>query len=202
MPAPETRHEARPILGHVNLMLDSFIANATADDLRAVVRTMLATSPPAVTSAFTTAARRHLEKVNARTPPTRVKLFVRLNDGTSRPSAELPHALRRARVLYGAGMGFTSLGVLTGFVRATIGLRWEEDSEIADVLAAIDADITQAIQSSKEEMAAGSVTDIAAARTAVGELHAALIDSSRDVESWNGEFPFERAVASIQYWKL
>lgn len=131
-----------------------------------------------------------------------MKLFIKMSDGSSRPSSELPHILRRARVLYGAGMGFTSLGVLAEVVRSTVGMRWEEDSEMADVLTAIDADMTQAIQSSKEETGAGRVADIAVARAAVGDLQSALVSSSRDVESWGGEFPFDRAAASIQYWKL
>ena len=54
--------------------------------------------------------------------------------------------LSRARSLYGAGLGFASLGVLSSIVRATIGLRWEDVGDMADILAVIDADIGQAIQ--------------------------------------------------------
>jgi hypothetical protein len=56
--------------------------------------------------------------------------------------------LTRARSLYGAGLGFASLGLLSSIVRATIGLRWEDDGDMADILAVIDADIGQAIQAS------------------------------------------------------
>lgn len=56
--------------------------------------------------------------------------------------------LTRARSLYGAGLGFASLGLLSSIVRATIGLRWEDDGAMADILAVIDADIGQAIQAS------------------------------------------------------
>ncbi|KAI0940591.1 hypothetical protein AcW1_003747 [Taiwanofungus camphoratus] len=202
MPALETPHDTRPILGHVNLMMDSFIANAAPDDLRAVVRTLLATSPHSVTAAFTTSARRRLEKMNAKTLPPSVKLFMKTNDGLSRPTSDLRSVLRRARALYGAGMGFASLELLTEVVKSTIGGRWQEDGETADVLAEIDADITQAIQSSKEEMGGGRVTDLARARTVVSELHTALIRSERDVEAWGSDLPFERAVVSIQYWKF
>ncbi len=31
-------------------------------------------------------------------------------------------------------------------MRATVGLRWEDDGDMADILAVIDADIGQAIQ--------------------------------------------------------
>lgn len=54
--------------------------------------------------------------------------------------------MARARSLYGAGMGLASLGVLESVVRGTIGLRWEEMGEMSDVLALVDADISQAIQ--------------------------------------------------------
>jgi len=39
-----------------------------------------------------------------------------------------------------------SLSLLASVVRATIGLHWEEEGEVADFLAIIDSDITQAIQ--------------------------------------------------------
>jgi hypothetical protein len=43
-------------------------------------------------------------------------------------------------------MGFASLSLLASIVRATIGLRWEDEGDMADFLAVIDSDITQAIQ--------------------------------------------------------
>jgi hypothetical protein len=106
-------------------------------------------------------------------------------------------------------------------VRATIGLRWEDDGDMADILAVIDADIGQAIQasvprpiyhiqyptsstsqSSKEEIEGGRVVDFASAREAKNDLRCAVNDSLADVNSWGGEFPFERAAASIEFWKV
>ena len=130
--------------------------------------------------------------------------------------------LTRARSLYGAGLGFASLGLLSSIVRATIGLRWEVDGDMADILAVIDADIGQAIQasgaypniyntrltlsitnqSSKEEIDGGGVLDFTLAREAKNDLRCAVNDSLADVKSWGGEFPFERAAASIEYWKF
>jgi hypothetical protein len=43
-------------------------------------------------------------------------------------------------------MGFASLGILSSIVKATVGLRWEDDGAMAHVLAVVDADISQAIQ--------------------------------------------------------
>jgi hypothetical protein len=43
-------------------------------------------------------------------------------------------------------MGFSSLGLLSSVVRSTLGLRWEDDGDMADILSVIDIDIGQAIQ--------------------------------------------------------
>ena len=112
------------------------------------------------------------------------------------PSSRLYGLLSHTRTLYGAGLGFDSLDILAGIVRATKGLRWDEDDHLANELANIDADISQAIQSCKEELAGDNVRDINAARTALNDLRAALDDCYADVTRWNGEFPFERGAAN------
>ncbi|KIM74734.1 hypothetical protein PILCRDRAFT_827939 [Piloderma croceum F 1598] len=184
-------------------MADTFIANAKVDDLRAITRSLLASGSPNLASAFTTAARSRLCQTNAKCPPNPSTLFaIRQNDGMVVPTSQLNEALSRARTLYGAGMGFASLGVLESVVRATIGLRWEDVSELSDILALVDADISQAIQSSKEEIDAGRIGDLASARQIVTELRVAVRDSFVDCETWGGEFPFERASGSIEFWKF
>ncbi|TFK32754.1 hypothetical protein BDQ12DRAFT_476291 [Crucibulum laeve] len=224
MPAPEILHrphDTRPALGHVNLMIDTFIANASAEEyvsrlaikgykqvtrfysLRSIARNLLATGPPGIVPAFTNAARSRLRQTNAKVVPSTSSLFRRqAHDAPSAPTQHLYDTLARARSTYGAGMGFASLGILTSIIRATVGLRWEDDGDMADILAVIDADIGQAIQSSKEEIEGGRITDFLSARRVVNDLRSALNESMTDVHSWGGEFPFERASASIQYWKL
>lgn len=44
--------------------------------------------------------------------------------------------------------------------------------------------------------------DYVVGRAAVDELASALEASRRDVEAWGGEFPFERAVYSVQDFRL
>lgn len=74
-------------------------------------------------------------------------LFVRQSHNTAvGPTDHLYDVLMRVRSLYGAGMGFASLSVLASIVRASVGLRWEDDGDMADILAVIDADVGQAIQ--------------------------------------------------------
>ncbi|KAJ7093425.1 hypothetical protein B0H15DRAFT_832290 [Mycena belliarum] len=205
MSAPQTQTTprdplARPVLGHVNLMADTLIANATLDDLRAIVRSMVASATPGVAAALTAAARDRLAQTHMRTssgsgtaqPPSGA-LFT--PHGV--PTTQLHDVLRRARALYGSGMGFASLGLLACAVRATVGLRWERDGATADILAVIDADIGQAIQSCKEEADAGrAVGD----RRGLHELRGAVAASAADVAAWGGEFPFERAAASLEFW--
>jgi len=51
-------------------------------------------------------------------------------------------------------------------------------------------------------MECARVEDYSTARDAVHKLRAAIADSYSDVKSWRGEFPFERAKSSLEYWKL
>ncbi|KAI0640861.1 hypothetical protein C8Q79DRAFT_993033 [Trametes meyenii] len=164
---------------------------------------MLATSPPSTAAAFTAAARQRLVRVNATDIPDTAGIFVaETGDNTASPTQKLDGILVRTRTLYGSGMGFASLKILARVIGATIGLRWEEDSAMEDILAIIDADISQAIQSAKEEIEGGRVTDMQDAREVVHELRSAINDSQMDVKKWNGAFPFERGAASVEYWRV
>jgi hypothetical protein len=113
--------------------------------LRAVIRGLLATSSPHTASAFTTAARSRLRQTYSKTLPKPFALFAR-RDGSIVPTSHLSETLARARALYGAGLGFASLGILATIVSATIGARWLEESDMANALAVVDGDISQAIQ--------------------------------------------------------
>ncbi|KAJ3543815.1 hypothetical protein NM688_g5817 [Phlebia brevispora] len=202
MPAPETVQSTQATFNHVNLMVDSFLANTELDDLRAIVRATLASSGPNTAAVFTAAARKRLVQTSAKAISSSTTLFDTLENGLSVPAPGLETILRQSRSMYGAGMGVAGLGVLTAVVKATVGLRWEIDGLMADSLAAVDADISQAIQSAKEELAGGRVSDLTAARAAVKELGMYVAESLKDTARWGGEFPFERALASIEYWKL
>jgi len=108
---------------------------------------LLATGPPGIAPAFGNAARSRLRQTSTKALPAPYSLFRKqTRDSPATPLPHLHDTLTRARSLYGAGMGFSSLVVLASIVRATIGLRWEDDGEMPDILAVIDADIGQAIQ--------------------------------------------------------
>ncbi|KAI0338675.1 hypothetical protein BDW22DRAFT_1362772 [Trametopsis cervina] len=207
MPAPiqtmSDSRQSRPILGHVNLMVDTFLANATADELRAIIRGLLSSGSPTVTTAFLGAARRRLAQPAAAGAAGHPSLFKRGQvEGEVVPTSELHDTLRKARTLYGAGLGFSSLRVLARPVRAIAGFRWHDSALLESTFAEIDADISQALQSSREEWESGRLADIATARAAVDELKAAIRDSQLAVQSWRGVFPFERAAATLEFWKI
>lgn len=46
------------------------------------------------------------------------------------------------------------------------------------------------------------MNDIGTARDAVEKLWSGVEESSRDVEIWGGEFPFDRAANSIECWRV
>jgi len=202
MPAVRVANtDSRPALGHVNLMIDTFLANAAPDDLRTIIRTTLATCPASTTAALTSAARHHFAHWKISSAPE--GLFTVQDNGLALPAAGLQKVLSRARSLYGVGSAFSSLSVLEGVVRATLGLRWEEDGQMAYALADVDADITQAIQSCKEELGSGRVTDVHYARKVIASLGDAIRCSRSDCDTWHEDsFPFERAEVSVHFWKF
>jgi hypothetical protein len=121
----------------------------TPRSLRSIVRSLLATQPPSLATAFTSIARAQLQQTDAKAYPSASSLFIYHAHGLSIiPTQQLHDTLGRIRSLYGAGLGFASLSALAPIVRATVGLRWESEGVMADILAVIDADIGQAIQAS------------------------------------------------------
>jgi hypothetical protein len=120
----------------------------TSHSLRSIVRSLLATQPPSLAAAFTNIARTRLQQTDAKAHKNASSSFFicHTHSSSTTPTQQLHGTLTRVRSLYGAGLGFASLSALTPIVSATIGLRWESDGVMADILAIIDADIGQAIQ--------------------------------------------------------
>ena len=164
---------------------------------------MLARALPSVTEQFTGVARSLLRKKYAAfIPPGHEELFVLEEDQTMSPTSTLYDVLSRTRALYGIGMGFESLSLLQAVVKITSSLRWRESDEMTDVLAAIDTDIAQAIQSSKEELLAGRVDVSDHARGIVAAFITTLQETQDIIQDWGGVFPFERALDGLMYWKF
>ncbi|KAF9446915.1 hypothetical protein P691DRAFT_776508 [Macrolepiota fuliginosa MF-IS2] len=202
MPVPETISLPGRALGHVNLMLDTFIANASVEDLRAITRNLLATNPSSLTQSYKVCARNRLCRTDNTAELLSASLFQQREDSNYAPTPSLSELLSRTRKLYGVGLGSSSLPLLTAIVRATIGIRWRERGDTMTLLAVVDNDISQAVQSTKEEIASGLVEDVSLVQDAAEKLKRALMESRKDVETWNGKFPFGRAEVTLQCWKL
>lgn len=170
--------------------------------LRATVRILLSSMPPSTAQAFTKAARSRLSSPNASPLPHPQILFYLDGGIEPTPTTGLYDILAHARALYGAGMGLTSFGVFASIIRTALGLRWTSFGAAADAFALIDGDICQAIQSSKEEIDSGRGGDLDIARAKVADLRAALKESSDAVSRWGGDFPFDRAAATLDIWKF
>lgn len=104
----------------------------------------------------------------------------------------------------GVGLGFESLPILISIVDTARTYKYELDSDMEDALIVIDADIAQALQSCREQLASGDnlVKDRDSARETLDKLRNVLVESRRDIEAWGGEFPLEKAELAIQGWKL
>jgi hypothetical protein len=95
------------------------------------------------------------------------------------------------------GLGVDSLPILTYVIRATFPLRWttSDNDPLLPHLAVLDSDLSQAIQSCKEELAAGLLQteeEVNSAKLSLEDLFRALEEGRHLVESWGGEFCFDR----------
>ncbi|KAJ7113169.1 hypothetical protein C8R44DRAFT_676983 [Mycena epipterygia] len=185
-------------MGHVNMMADTVLVNASPEDLRAILRNMLSSKTPGLVAAFMMSTR---ARVCQRSGGVCGRILIPFSESGA-VAPQVLENLTRARLLYGSGLGFASLAPLTEIVRSTIGHRWSDEGEVAHALVVIDADIAQALQSSREELQGAAPLDYSAGRQALGELAVALEASRLDVDAWGGEFPFERAVYSVLDFKL
>ena len=166
----------------------------------------MTTSPPDVSASFVDAARGCLrQSLNNKGHSKQPALFETREDrGRCYVAAtpKLNSLLAYTRSLYGAGMGFDSIDVLTGIVRAATGVRWDAAANLADVLAVVDTDICQAIQSCKEEVVGGHLRDPAAARAGLRKLRLALAECREEVGVWGVEFPFSRGSSNAECFQF
>ena len=169
--------------------------------LRAIVRALLATGPPSTSSAFCAVARQRFSSQRSMPPASSLFKLSSHPKNLSKfpiPTPALFEHLSRARSLFGAGMGIEAIELLTCVVRATSGMQWSPEGRMADALCIVDADIAQCIQACKEQQAGGGMKDIQGARAALDDIREAMSDCQSEVESWGGEFPFERGMANAE----
>ncbi|KAJ4376335.1 hypothetical protein N0V83_001618 [Neocucurbitaria cava] len=183
-------------MAHVNLMVDTVIANLPEEGLRSVLRAMLA-ADPSVTSLFEERTRTYLQKPStAHTRP----LF---NTNGSAPS--LTNSFRstqqRIRAMLGCGMCYESLPLLTAIVSQASHLRLQSASpeELIHALSTVDGDIIQALTAVQKSLLTPTGTrPLSHYEKPVVQ---ALLDSIvHFYESCNAaalDFLFERSLASL-----
>ena len=83
-------------------------------------------------------------------------------------------------------------------IQATFPLRWtaSDRDPLLEALAIVDCDISQAVQSCKEQIVGGNLDSEALAGAALEELYQALGESKRQTAAWGGEFAFDRVRGS------
>lgn len=168
--------------------------------LRAILRALLANGPPGTLNALHAAARARIERNLAlKPPPQPSELFAASRKTDPIPTQTLADLLATCRAMVGAGLGFRSLTLFAIVVRATVSLRWSEDGELMQSLAAVDSDISQAIQSCRERLEESDTeVDLSQAQIAATDLKEALVEGERAAQLWGGEFPFIRALANAE----
>ena len=106
---------------------------------------------------------------------------------------------------YGAGLGVESLETLNNIVEVVAETHWKEDdgvNRMENILAAIDQDISQAVESAKQQIEAGHIDDIERAGQVKEALFKALQKCEQSVGAWNAEmFPFPRGLESVRGWR-
>ncbi|KAG8990041.1 hypothetical protein FRB90_001958 [Tulasnella sp. 427] len=198
-PMPE-----KPLVGHVNMQLDCFLANSNVDDLRAIVRTLLATGPAGTTAALTKIARKRIPStIDKRVKPANTWFTVR-KDGLYTSTPALEDTLKAARTLMGVGLGFDSLPILTEIVEVLNTIEFDlEDETMEEDLSRLDSDIAQACQSSREQIASGQIDDRVAARENLEAMKEALEKCRLVHETAEGDFPLEKAEMAVEgKWRI
>jgi len=189
---------AHPSVHHVNLAIDIILSNMETQDLRAVVRTLLARGDPGTIGTFSSLVRSHITRTQPSPHAPTPTLFARSGSGAIVPTSQFYRLRSQARVSFGAGMGKASLLPLLQIIRATSGLQWDEDGALAMALAEVDCDIAAAVMTTRDEVRDGRLKDHEGVLSTVAELRSALEDVAIEVESWGGDNPFERGLAEAQ----
>jgi len=189
---------AHPSVHHVNLAIDVVLSNMEVQDLRAVVRSLLARGDPGTIGTFSSLVRSHITRTQPSPRSSSPPLFARSASGDIVPTSQFYRLRSQARVSFGAGMGKASFIPLLQIIRAISGLQWDEDSDLAMALAEVDCDIAAAVMTTRDEVRDGRMKDHEGVRSAVAELRAALTDVAVEVESWGGDNPFERGLGEAE----
>ncbi|KAK8153192.1 hypothetical protein IWX90DRAFT_393143 [Phyllosticta citrichinensis] len=185
---------------HVNMMVDTVVANLPAEGLRSIIRSQLAANP-AFTSFFIDSAQRYLRDTNDAVG----KFFEYKQDsaGTPRPvaTAEYGNALRRIRAMVGSGLVFDALPRINEILEKTLELEgWDHGSEseedLIDSLSELEGDVVQSVTAIQKVLVARGLTE--AERELVLGLAEALKKCKALADEKEAEDSFERGLENVE----
>ncbi|GKT52122.1 aldo-keto reductase YhdN [Colletotrichum spaethianum] len=176
---------------HVNMMTDTIITNLPAENLRVVMRSLLAAHPD-ITTTFEAETRNYI-------------LDVALPAAQSqRPSktniAWLHRTQETIRCMLGCGLSSQSIPLMTEVVTQGVKLLLDPDTTKEDTLntlASIDGDIVQIMTAVEKTLLAASRTSLMDdERTLVTSLHESLVECRAITDEKALEYPYGRALFS------
>jgi aryl-alcohol dehydrogenase-like predicted oxidoreductase len=183
-------------MAHVNLMVDTVIANLPEEGLRSVLRSMLA-ADPSVTSLFEGRTRNYLQKPSK---ACKGRLFT-TDSGAPTLTEDFRATQQRIRAMLGCGMCYESVPLLTEIVSQASHLRLQSTSsdDVVHALSTVDGDIVQALTAVHKSL----LTPIGTRSLSDNEkpvVQALLASVVQCYESWEAaaqDFLFERSLAAL-----
>ncbi|KAK8236510.1 hypothetical protein HDK77DRAFT_428459 [Phyllosticta capitalensis] len=185
---------------HVNMMVDTVVANLPAEGLRSIIRSQLATNP-AFTPFFLGNAQRYLRDTNR----TVEGIFEYISDssGTPRPlaTAKFDDFLRRIRAMVGSGLVFDAIPRIMEALQKTSELDgWDAGSEhaeaLVDSLSELEGDIVQGVTAIQKIQVSRQLTE--GERVVVVQLAEELKKCKALAEQKDEEDLFERGLEAIE----
>lgn len=185
-----------PKMAHVNLMVDTVIANLPEEGLRSVLRSMLAANP-SVTSLFEERTRNYLQKQST----ARTGQLFNTDSGTQTTTDDFRATQQRIRAMLGCGMCYESVPLLTAIVHQASHLRLQSTSseDLVHALSTVDGDIVQALTAVHKSLLTPTGTR-ALSHDEKPVVQALLASVVQCYESWAAparDFLFERSLASL-----
>ncbi|KAK2060662.1 aldo/keto reductase [Colletotrichum caudatum] len=189
MPAGSETRSAKT--AHVNMMTDTIITNLPAENLRVIVRSLLAAHPD-ITSTFEAETRNYIQDVavpaaQAQRPANTDVIWLQKTQAT-------------IRCMLGCGLCYQSIPLMNEVVTQGIKLLLDPGTTKEDTLnalAAIDGDIVQIMTAVEKTLLAASRAHLLDdERTLVTSLHQNLVECRAITDEKSLEYPYGRALFS------
>lgn len=175
---------------HVNMMTDTMVTNLPAENLRAIVRSLLAIHPE-ITTTFEAETRSYIEDVAL--PTFKAKCPSSTND-----LALLKETKATVRCMLGCGFGFESIPLMQQVVAQSVKHALDpvrSTEEVRTELASIDGDIVQVMTAVEKTLLLAAREELADDEyKLVSNLHEALVYYKTITDASGMEYPYERAI--------